>query len=83
MAWRPNLVRGVDLMAAVPGIVFGLWVLLFIQPHATHVAHWLSKYFGWIPFFYVHTDVDYPIWNQAPGTPPTRAAPSSPRSRSR
>jgi phosphate transport system permease protein len=64
---RPTLVRAVDLMAAVPGIVFGLWVLLFIQPHATHVAHWLSAHFGWIPFFYVHTDVDYPIWNQAPG----------------
>jgi phosphate transport system permease protein len=64
---RPALVRAVDLMAAVPGIVFGLWVLLFIQPHATHVAHWFSKYFGWIPFFRVHTDVDYPIWNQAPG----------------
>ena len=64
---RPSLIRAVDLMAAVPGIVFGLWVLLFIQPHATHVAHFLSKYFGWIPFFKVHTDVDYPIWNQAPG----------------
>lgn len=66
-SFKPTLVRAVDLMAAVPGIVFGLWVLLFIQPHATHVAHWLSKYFGWIPFFKVHTDVDYPIWNQAPG----------------
>ncbi len=64
---RPSLIRAVDLMAAVPGIVFGLWVLLFIQPHATHVAHFLSKYFGWIPFLKVHTDVDYPIWNQAPG----------------
>ncbi len=28
---RPTLVRVVDLMAAVPGIVFGLWVLLFIH----------------------------------------------------
>ena len=66
---RPSLVRAIDLMAAVPGIVFGLWVLLFIQPHATHVAHFLSKYLGWIPIFKVHTDVDYPIWNQAPGYP--------------
>ncbi|MFL6060274.1 MAG: phosphate ABC transporter permease subunit PstC [Marmoricola sp.] len=66
---RPVLVRLIDLMAAVPGIVFGLWVLLFIQPHATHVAHWISTYFGWIPLFKVHTDVHYPIWNQAPGYP--------------
>jgi phosphate transport system permease protein len=66
---RPILVRAVDLMAAVPGIVFGLWVLFFIQPHATLVAHWMSKHFGWFPLFHVRTDVDYPIWNQAPGYP--------------
>jgi phosphate transport system permease protein len=69
-AWlRPTLVRFVDMMAAVPGIVFGLWVLFVIQPHATEVAHWLSKYLGWFPLFHVRTDVDYPIWNQAPGYP--------------
>ena len=68
-ALRPKLVTLVDLMAAVPGIVFGLWVLFFIQPHATLVAHWVSKYFGWFPLFHVRTDVDYPIWNQAPGYP--------------
>jgi phosphate transport system permease protein len=66
---RPVLIRLIDLMAAVPGIVFGLWVLIFVQPHATHVAHWLSTYFGWFPLFKVHTDVHYPIWNQAPGYP--------------
>jgi phosphate transport system permease protein len=66
---RPTLVRITDLMAAVPGIVFGLWVLLFVQPHATHVTHWISKSFGWIPFLHVRTDVDYPIWSQAPGYP--------------
>jgi phosphate transport system permease protein len=66
---RPTLVRVVDLMAAVPGIVFGLWVLLVVQPHATEVAHWISRYFGWFPLFHVRTDVDYPIWNQAPGYP--------------
>ena len=66
---RATLIRLVDLMAAVPGIVFGLWVLFVIQPHATEVAHWLSKYFGWFPLFHVRTDVDYPIWNQAPGYP--------------
>lgn len=66
---RPTLVRLVDMMAAVPGIVFGLWVLFVIQPHATEVAHWLSKHLGWFPLFHVRTDVDYPIWNQAPGYP--------------
>lgn len=69
-AWlRPTLIRLVDMMAAVPGIVFGLWVLFVVQPHATQVAHWLSKNLGWFPLFKVRTDVDYPIWNQAPGYP--------------
>ena len=66
---RNTMIRLVDMMAAVPGIVFGLWVLFFIQPHATEIAHWISKYFGWIPIFKVNTDTDYPIWNQAPGYP--------------
>jgi len=70
--WAPARLRGtlvatVDLMAAVPGIVFGLWVLFIIQPHATRITHWISEYFGWFPLFSVHTDVDFPIWDQAPG----------------
>ncbi|WP_370186106.1 phosphate ABC transporter permease subunit PstC [Aeromicrobium sp.] len=67
--WRGSLVGVVDLMAAVPGIVFGLWVLLLVQPHAAHVTHWISQHLGWIPIFEVRTDVDYPIWDQAPGYP--------------
>ncbi|MFI5428668.1 ABC transporter permease subunit [Aeromicrobium sp. UC242_57] len=33
------------------------------------MTHWLSKVFGWFPPFNVRTDVDFPIWNQAPGYP--------------
>lgn len=65
--FRSTLIGAVDLMAAVPGIVFGLWVLFIIQPHATHITHWISKYFGWFPLFHVDTDVNFPIWDQAPG----------------
>jgi phosphate transport system permease protein len=64
---RSTLVGAVDLMAAVPGIVFGLWVLFVIQPHATRITHWMSAYFGWFPLFHVDTDVNFPIWDQAPG----------------
>ena len=80
---RAALVRTVDLMAAVPSIVFGLWGLFLIQPHAAHIAHFLSKYFGWIPLFHVHTDVNYPVWDQRPATASTPARRSSPRSRCR
>lgn len=64
---QPTLVRTIDLMAAVPSIIYGLWGLGLMEPQATHVAHWLSKYFGWIPIFRVHTDVNFPIWSESPG----------------
>jgi phosphate transport system permease protein len=66
---QPLLVRLVDMMAAVPSIIYGLWGFGLMEPHATHVAHWMSKYFGWIPIFKVHTDVNYPVWSYSPGYP--------------
>jgi phosphate transport system permease protein len=66
---RPFLIRLVDVMAAVPSIIYGLWGFGLMEPHATHVAHWLSKYFGWFPLFKVHTDVNSPVWSYAPGYP--------------
>lgn len=67
-AWmKPTLVRLVDLMAAVPGIVFGLFVLFSLQPQVEPISHWASKYLGFVPIFKVHTDIDYPIWHHSPG----------------
>jgi phosphate transport system permease protein len=47
----------VDLMAAVPSVVFGLWGLFFLQAAIIPVSQWISTYFGWIPIFAV-TDAD-------------------------
>jgi len=47
------LVGLVDLMAAIPSIVFGLWGLLYLQGHLVGVARWISTWFGWIPLFRV------------------------------
>jgi phosphate transport system permease protein len=41
----------VDLLAAVPSIVFGLWGLFFLAPNLTGVAVLLDRYLGWIPLF--------------------------------
>jgi phosphate transport system permease protein len=41
----------VDLLAAVPSVVYGLWGLAFLGVHLTPVYAWLEKYLGWIPFF--------------------------------
>ncbi|MFN0281071.1 MAG: phosphate ABC transporter permease subunit PstC [Kineosporiaceae bacterium] len=43
----------VDLMAAVPSVVYGLWGVFLLQEKAVGVAQWLSVYLGWIPLFHV------------------------------
>lgn len=37
----------VDILAAVPSIVYGLWGVFFLAPHMTGLTLWLDKYFGW------------------------------------
>lgn len=41
----------VDILAAVPSIVYGLWGLFFLAPNMTGLTLWLDKYLGWIPIF--------------------------------
>ncbi len=43
----------VDLMAAIPSVVYGLWGFLFLEHRAVGVARWLATYFGWFPLFKV------------------------------
>ncbi|WP_329301354.1 phosphate ABC transporter permease subunit PstC [Streptomyces sp. NBC_00659] len=50
---RRTLVSMVDLMAAVPSVVYGLWGLFFFQQHVIGLSRWLSTWFGWIPLFQV------------------------------
>ncbi|MFJ5215317.1 phosphate ABC transporter permease subunit PstC [Streptomyces sp. NPDC088354] len=50
---RRTLIAMVDLMAAVPSVVYGLWGLFFLQGHVIGVSRWLSDWFGWIPFLHV------------------------------
>jgi phosphate transport system permease protein len=59
---RSALVALVDLMAAVPSVVYGLWGVALLQGQALGVARWLSSWFGWIPFFSVSgADPDNPL----------------------
>jgi len=48
-----GLISVVDLMAAVPSVVFGLWGAFLVQWHITSLARWISDWFGWIPLFKV------------------------------
>jgi phosphate transport system permease protein len=59
---RGFLVSLIDLMAAFPSILFGLWGFLVLMPSAEYWAKLLNKYFGWIPIF----DVPAPVFTRSP-----------------
>jgi phosphate transport system permease protein len=46
----------VDLLAAVPSIIFGLWGLTVLGPFLAPAAAWLISKLGWIPFFERNVD---------------------------
>lgn len=59
------LVGTVDLMAAIPSVVYGLWGMFWLEGSILPVAEWISIYLDWIPIFAVERfDVDDPL-----GTP--------------
>ncbi|WP_084635169.1 phosphate ABC transporter permease subunit PstC [Propionicicella superfundia] len=41
----------IDLLAAVPSVVFGLWGIIVLAPAMMPVYTWLNAYLGWIPLF--------------------------------
>jgi phosphate transport system permease protein len=53
----PKGVRGVvgalvELLAAIPSVVLGLWGILVMAPFVSqHVEPWLNRWFGFIPIF--------------------------------
>jgi phosphate transport system permease protein len=57
---QPVLVNLVDLMAAVPSVVYGIWGFFLLQPHilvrgelGDGLPRFLTTYLGWIPLFQV------------------------------
>jgi len=50
---RVALVIGylVDLLAAVPSVVYGLWGIGFLGPHLVPIYEWLAEHAGWVPLF--------------------------------
>ncbi len=41
----------VDLLAAVPSVVFGLWGILVLAPAVQPIYVWLTENMGWFPLF--------------------------------
>lgn len=41
----------VEMLAAIPSVVFGLWGIFVVIPAIRPIANWLHETLGWIPFF--------------------------------
>lgn len=41
----------IELLAAIPSVVYGLWGIFVVIPMLRPLAGWLHDYFGWIPIF--------------------------------
>ena len=50
---RRTLLSLVDLMAAVPSVVYGLWGFFLLQGQVLGLSRWLSTWWGWFPLFKV------------------------------
>jgi phosphate transport system permease protein len=42
----------VDVLAAVPSVVYGLWGLYFLVPRMVGFQRWLGEHLGFVPFFH-------------------------------
>jgi phosphate transport system permease protein len=48
---RPVLIAVIDLMAAIPSIIYGVWGRFFLMPRVIGVMAWLSRHLHWFPPF--------------------------------
>jgi len=54
--YLPLKVRGfckflVELLAAIPSVIYGLWGIVVVIPTMRPMENWLNAHFGWIPLF--------------------------------
>lgn len=49
----------VDLLAAVPSVIYGLWGLAFLVPHLVGPSQFLAEHVSWIPLFSAPDDQTY------------------------
>ena len=54
--FAPRWVKGpltslIDLLAAVPSLIYGMWGAVFLRPRMVGISSFLSRHLGFIPFF--------------------------------
>jgi phosphate transport system permease protein len=48
---RTPMIFMVELLAAIPSVVYGLWGIFVLAPFLTPAFEWLHNSFGWLPLF--------------------------------
>jgi phosphate transport system permease protein len=48
---RRPLTSFIDVLAAIPSLIYGLWGRAYLQPRAILLSRWLGTHLGFIPFF--------------------------------
>lgn len=56
------LVAIIDMMAAFPSILYGIWGFLVLMPSVEYWAKLIHRYLGWIPVF----DLQVPVYTRSP-----------------
>ena len=51
---RRSLTALIDLLAAIPSVIYGIWGLNFLAPQMVGPSTWISDNLGFIPFFTVN-----------------------------
>lgn len=59
---RRPLTSVVELLAAVPSLIYGLWGLFFLQPRMIGTSEWLNAHLSFIPLF----KVDLKLFTSSP-----------------
>jgi len=48
---RTTLVFLIELLAAIPSIIYGFWGIFVVIPFLKGIGTWLHQYLGWLPLF--------------------------------
>jgi phosphate transport system permease protein len=49
---RRPLTSFIDVLAAIPSLIYGLWGRAYLQPRAILLSRWMGSHLGFIPFFH-------------------------------
>lgn len=57
--WRGALTGLIDLLAAIPSLLYGLWGFLLLGSLLAPLSEWLSRHLSWVPLFAAEEDASF------------------------